>query len=130
MSRISRASPGEDSRLPHQVRLPSAPTTTLLSGQRGRPTHEVDAVERLEREAFGGALGDVELELRPVPSVVLLFVDVEGRAGDLAEQPIVRADDERPREEADRGAAVTAAPRLHEHQRAVPFGQLLDRSSG
>src|SRR6266508_3261785 len=94
-----------------------------------RADHEVDAFEAFEREALGGTFGHVEQELRPVPAFVLVLVDVERRTADFAEQPVVRPGGELACGEADRGAAVTAAPRLHEHQWAVLRRQLLDRAN-
>ena len=46
---------------------------------------EVDAVGSLQREAVGATVREVELEGRTVPALVLIGIDVEGGAGDLAE---------------------------------------------
>jgi hypothetical protein len=45
----------------------------------------MDPRQSFEREALGGAAADVEHELWAIPTLVLLAVDVEGHAGDLAE---------------------------------------------
>jgi hypothetical protein len=49
----------------------------------------VKPVQGFEREAPGGAGGDVEQEGGAVPTLVLLGVDVERDAADLAEREIV-----------------------------------------
>ncbi len=87
----------------------------------------MDPVGALERERVSWGGGDVDHERGLVPALVLLTVDVERTAGELPEEHVPGAEEDLPLGEADRGAAVTAAPRLHEHERAVTGLQALDR---
>ena len=84
---------------------------------------EVDAVETFERERVGGSGQYVEPERRTLPALVLVGVDVEGRPGDLAEQKVVRSDEQLALVQAQGRAALAAAAGLEEHQRAVPLTQ-------
>ena len=70
---------------------------------------------------------DVEEQLGPVPALVLVGVDEERGAADLAEQQVVRPEQELAVTEAHRRAAVAAALRLEEHQLSVRGRQALDR---
>jgi hypothetical protein len=76
-------------------------------------------LQGLEREALGGASRDVDQKLRFAPPLVLLGVDVERRAADLAESHVVRSCRQLPILEADRGGAIAAAPGLEERERPV-----------
>ncbi len=97
---------------------------TASLGDRG---DEVEPVRALERERVAAARSDVDHERRPPPALVLFAVDVERAPGDLADEHVPGAEEELPLGQADRGAAVTAAPRLHEHERAVAGPEPLDR---
>jgi hypothetical protein len=88
----------------------------------------VDAFEALEAETLGSSFGDVENEVWTIPPLVLLAVDVESGAADLAEQQVVTSREKLADWEADRGAAVAAAPRLEQHELPVRSRQLTDRS--
>ena len=79
-------------------------------------------LQALEREALGGAGRDVDQKPRPAPSLVLLGVDVERRAADLAEPYVVDRSRQLTVLETDRRTAVAAAARLEERQR--PMGGL------
>ena len=76
-------------------------------------------LQALEREALGGAGRDVDQEPRPAPALVLLGVDVERRAADLAESHVVGSGRQLAVLQADRRAAVAAAAGLEERERPV-----------
>jgi len=79
-------------------------------------------LESLKREALGGAGRDVDQKPRFAPPLVLLGVDVERGAADLAELHVMGRNRQFAVLQADRGTAVAAAPRLKERQR--PMGGL------
>ena len=79
-------------------------------------------LQSLEREAIGGARRDVDQKPRFAPPLVLLGVDVERRAADLAELYVMDCNRQLTVLQAHRGTAVAAAPRLKERQR--PMGGL------
>ncbi len=76
----------------------------------------------LEREAIGGAGRDVDEKPRSAPPLVLLGVDEERGAADLAELHVTGRDRQLTVLQAHRGTAVAAAPGLKERQR--PMGAL------
>src|SRR6476659_1420494 len=79
-------------------------------------------LQALEREALGGAGRDVDQEPRFAPPLVLIGVDVERRAPDLAESHVMERNRQLTVLQAHRGGAVAAAPRLKEGER--PMGSL------
>lgn len=79
-------------------------------------------LESFKREAIGGAWRDVDQKPRFAPPLVLLGIDVERRAADLAELHVVERNRQLTVLQAHRGTAVAAAPRLKERQR--PMGGL------
>src|ERR1035437_5803799 len=83
---------------------------------------EMHTFKSLEREAHGGAGRDVDQELGLTPPLVLVGVDVERRAADLAESHVIRPERQLAVLEADRRAAIAAAARLEERER--PMGAL------
>ena len=87
----------------------------------------MNVLERLEREAAGGAGGGVEVEARVQPAAVLIAVDHDGDAGEGAELHVVRARGQVGGAQAHRGAAVTAAPRDVDDQVAVLGPQALEQ---
>jgi hypothetical protein len=92
--------------------------------------HEVPVVAGREREALRRSGCHVEDQPRLAPGGVLTRVDVEGAAGDLAEQHVAIAGDQLAILEADREAAVTAASRLIEHERPTVRLEAIDRLQG
>ena len=76
-------------------------------------------LQALEREALGRAGRDVDEKPRCAPPLVLLGVDVERRATDLAQSHVMDRNRQLTVLEADRGAAVATAPRLKEGERPV-----------
>jgi hypothetical protein len=77
------------------------------------------SLEALEREPLGGAGSDVDQKPRRPPSRVLVNVDVERRAPDLAEPDVIGRYRKLAVLEADRGGSVAAAPGLEERERPV-----------
>ena len=76
-------------------------------------------LQALEREALGGAGRDVDQKPRFAPPLVLLGVDVERCAAELAEWHVMDRNRQLTVLEADRGTAVAAAPGLKEGERPV-----------
>ena len=76
-------------------------------------------LQSLEREAIGGAGRDVDQNPRFSPPLVLLGVDVERRAADLAQFHVVGRNRQLSVVQAHRGSAVAAAPRLEEGRRPM-----------
>src|SRR5450755_1574019 len=70
---------------------------------------EVHSFQSLEREALGGAGGDIDQELRRAPPLVLVGVDVERRAADLSELQVVGSGRQFAVLEAQRRGSITAA---------------------
>ena len=136
MFRKLDAAPASTSRARSKQAEPEASERDVVTERRGmRRGRGYERVKKWmpsspsSEKPAAGAVRDVEHELRAVPALVLLGVDVERRRRRprrAAGRPGRRA---ARRRAADRGAAVTAAPRLDEHQRAVPLRELLDRSS-
>ncbi len=112
--------------------LPLHPPYSLGAGHGagGRARDEVQPVERLQRERVACALADVEQEAGLPPAVVLLRVDVERDAVDLAEQPVVRADEQPALVQAQGRAAVATAAGLEEHQRPEALAQARELCPG
>ena len=79
-------------------------------------------LQSLEREAIGGAGRDVDQKPWRAPSLVLVGVDVERRAADLAESHVTGRWRQLTVLQAHRGTTVAAAPRLKERER--PMGGL------
>src|ERR1039457_4538057 len=98
-----------------------------------RARDEMSAFESLEREALGRALSHIDQEPRPAPALVLVGIDVERCAADLAQPQVTASDRELAFLEADRRRAVAATAGLEERER--PMGGLeaidhLKRRSG
>src|ERR1700736_1417703 len=83
-------------------------------------------VKALEREALGGPGRDIDQKPRGAPALVLLRVDVERRAADLAESHVIRSRGQLAVLETDRGGAIAAATRLEERKRPVTRPETLD----
>jgi hypothetical protein len=81
---------------------------------------------RLKRESLGGARGDVDQELGSPPTLVLLCVDEERCAPDLAELQVLGSGGQFAVLQAQWRGAVAAAPRLEERQRPVTGPETLD----
>ena len=86
--------------------------------------------QSLEREAIGGAGRDVDQKPRFAPPLVLLGVDVERRAADLAELHVMERNRQLTVLQAHRGTAVAAAPRLKERQRPVGGHEAMNHLEG
>ncbi len=92
------------------------------------PSHryEVNALERFEREPFCRSRRDVDREVGPSPTLVLIGVDVERHARDLAETQVPGAQRKLAVLEAHRGSGVAAAAGLEEHERPLRGAEAMD----
>jgi hypothetical protein len=96
----------------------------LDGSEHTRPREEPAPRRRFERETGAAPWHDVERELRVLPQLVLIGTDVEGTAGDLAEEDVACADPELAAREAHRGATVATPPRLVKEERTVRRSEL------
>ena len=91
---------------------------------------EADLPPVLQREHAPAAWDDIDDELGMAPDGELGPADIEGRAGDLAQQDILVADQKISLGEAHGGGAVAAAAGLVEEQRAVLGLEFRDQAGG
>src|SRR5437868_2866768 len=84
-----------------------------------RAGNEMHSLGTFQRKCIALDLRDVDQELWPVPALVLLAIDIERATGDFSNEQIVMAKEQFAIGQAHRGAALTAAPRLHEDERAI-----------